>query len=278
VDFTGRTVDHYAIGDLIMRGGQGRVYHARDQVLQRDVAIKVLNADRMAGLTIHTLVAEARALSRLNHPNIAGIYDFVTDHESEFLVMEFVAGASLQDLLARGPLPVADVLRFGTHLAQGLAAAHSEHIAHCDIKPANLKLTRAGVLKIVDFGVATRFSNDVTDDSPTPCSGVAGTLRYMAPEVLRGLAPDPQSDIFSAGAVLYEMATGARAFPQTSLSGLVEAIDASKVIAPSTLNSAIPLSLEAVIVRALERRPKARYRTASELAEALAGIVAPCQA
>jgi serine/threonine-protein kinase len=271
VDFTGRTIDHYAIVALIRAGGQGRVYRARDEVLHREVAIKVLNSGAaLAAGADHELIAEARALSSLNHPNVAGVYDFVTYDHRDFMVMELIAGATLHDILAGGALPWPEVVRLGAQLARGLAAAHAVKIAHCDVKPANLTLSPAGLLKIVDFGLATRLSPDVlVNDGRTTAAGIAGTLPYMAPEVLRGERPDERSDIFSAGTVLYEMATGMRAFPQTTLTGLVHAIDAGAVVPPSHLNPAVSAALDRVILRALMTAPSSRYPAAIHLAEAL---------
>jgi eukaryotic-like serine/threonine-protein kinase len=261
-DFTGRLVDRYAIVALIRSGAQGSVYRGRDDLLRREVAVKV-RPD--AGLR-----AEARALSSLNHPNVAGVYDFVTEHAQDFMVMEFIAGATLAEVLAGGPLPPGEVVRLGLQLARGLAAIHSAHLAHCDIKPANLKITSYGSLKIVDFGVARRLPPGALNDSaPTTMTTVVGTFPYMAPEVLRGERPDARSDIFSAGAVLYEMASGCRAFPQQTLPALVRAIDEGEIVPPSRLNPVVPVALDDVVVRALEKHRERRYENGFELAQAL---------
>jgi serine/threonine-protein kinase len=275
VDFTGHTVDHYVILGLIRAGAQGRVYRGRDQVLHREVAIKVLNpATPVHAGSPQDLITEARALSSLNHPNVAGVYDFVTHDRRDFMVMEFIAGATLEDVLAGGPLPFTEVARLGSQLARGLAAAHAAHIAHGDIKPANLKITSSGVLKIVDFGVATRLPAASRPDAASTVSHrVVGTLPYMAPELLHGASPDQPSDIFSVGAVLYEMATGCRAFPQHSLAGLVRAIENGAVTVPSRVNPAVPTGVDRVILRALRNQPSARYRNAVAVAEALESLI-----
>jgi serine/threonine protein kinase len=275
VDFTGRTVDHYNIVALIRGGAQGRVYRGHDEVLHREVAIKVLNTSGpFGGEAHHDLITEARVLSSLNHPNVAGVYDFVTQDQRDFMVMEFIAGATLQEVLAGGPLPFIEVARLGAQLARGLAAAHAAAIAHRDIKPANLKITSSGLLKIVDFGLATPLPIEaMLADADTTPGVVAGTLPYMAPEVLHGQPPDERSDIFSAGAVLYEMATGCRAFPQTTLPGLVHAIDTADAVAPSRINPAVPHALDRVIARALMKAPSARYPKAMVLASALEGLL-----
>lgn len=265
VDFTGRLVDRYAIVALIRSGSQGCVYRGRDDVLRREVAVKVRSHDG--------LLTEARALSSLNHPNVAGVYDFVTQEARDFMVMEFIAGATLDEVLSGGPLPPGEVVRLGLQMARGLAAIHSANIVHCDIKPPNLKVTSYGTLKIVDFGVARRLPpGALIDAEPADISSVVGTFPYMAPEVLRGERPDARSDIFSAGAVLYEMATGCRAFPQQTLTALVQAIEHGEIVPPALLNPAIPVALDRLIVCALARQPERRHENGIELARALQAL------
>jgi eukaryotic-like serine/threonine-protein kinase len=276
VDYTGQTVDHYAIVALIQGGAQGRVYRARDQRLQRDVAIKVLDPDFIEHeRSRHGLIVEARTLSRLNHPHVAGVYDFVTHENRDFMVMEFVAGATLREVLAGGPLPPSEVARLGAQLARGLAAAHAAGILHCDIKPANLKITSAGLLKILDFGVARRLPAGALKDEHTTTNAlsIVGTVPYMAPEVLRGDRADERSDIFSAATVLYEMATGVRAFPQRDLARLVDAIQDVDPPAPSLVNPMVPTALEKVVGTGMRKGPDARYQSATELAAALDALL-----
>ena len=161
-------------------------------------------------------------------------------------------------------------MRLGLQLARGLAAMHSAQIAHCDIKPANVKITSYGTLKIVDFGVARRLPpGALVDSAPATMTTVVGTFPYMAPEVLRGKLPDPRSDIFSAGAVLYEMATGCRAFPQQTLPALVHAIEQGDIVPPSRLNPVVPVALDRVVVTALDKQIDCRYENGIELARAL---------
>ena len=276
VDLTGRTVDHYAILALIQGGAQGRVYRGRDEWLHRDVAIKVLTPDAAGHRGgRHGLIDEARTLSRLNHPHVAGIYDFVSEDDRDFMVMEFVPGATLAEVLAGGPLPPPEVARLGGQLARGLAAAHAAGILHCDIKPANLKVTSAGALKILDFGIAKRLPAAalVQESRATTVLSVVGTVPYMAPEVLCGERADERSDVFGAGAVLYEMATGVRAFPQRNLARLVEAVRLLEPRPPSELTPALPAALEAAIARALQKAPAARFQSAAELAAALDALL-----
>jgi serine/threonine protein kinase len=274
VDFTGKTIDRYAILGLIQAGGQGTVYRGRDQWLQREVAIKVLppRGEADAGPP-HALIAEGQRLSQINDPHVAGVYDFVKHDDRDFLVMEFVPGATLHELLKNGPLPLPEILRLGSQLARGLAAAHAARIIHCDIKPENLKIASSGELKILDFGVAARGGRKlVWDDSTTqtPSRGhVSGTVPYMSPEQLRGEVVDERSDIFSAGAVLYEMATGRRSFPHRDLARLVEALQYETPPRPSSINPAVPVALDRVIEKALEKKASARHGSAVELAIAL---------
>ena len=274
LDVNGHTIGHYTIVALIRGGAQGRVYRARDQVLHRDVAVKVLNAAEATDVSAGGLIAEARHLSRLNHPNVAGIYDFVTHNDREFMIMEFIAGATLEEVLAGGALPACEVLRLGAQLARGVAAIHAADIAHCDIKPSNVKITSSGVLKIVDFGLAQGLvPGALLDYERTTVLSVAGTLPYMAPEVLWGQQADERSDIFSTGAVLYEMATACRAFPQQTLPAIVEAIDKCDVIPPSAINPSLPRDLDRVVMKALHRPPARRFQQAGELADALEGLI-----
>ena len=278
-DLTGRRIDHYSIVALIAAGGQGRVYRGRDERLQREVAIKVLRVDRISDPAARrTLMTEARVLSRLNHPNVAGIYDFVTQGGCDYIVMEFVAGATLHDVLAGGPLPAAEVLRLGSQIAHGLACAHAASVVHRDIKPGNLKITSCGELKILDFGLAKLLpaAAIVDNGTRTTASGaVAGTVPYMAPERLRGEEADERSDIFSVGTVLYEMATGVPAFPQRSLAALVDAILHEEPAAPSAVNPHLPRALERIIVKSLQKGRTERHQSAAALAEALDQLSGP---
>jgi len=276
VDFTGRTVDHYAIVALIQAGGQGRVYRGRDQRLHRDVAIKVLRpAHAPDSISRRLLITEARALSRMNHPHVAGVYDFVTQGERDFMVMEYVPGATLQEILAGGPLPPPEVLRLGSQLARGLAASHAANVVHCDIKPGNLKITSSGELKILDFGVARLLPAGLLLDSATTPSGttVVGTVPYMAPEQLRGEKADERSDIFSVGVVLYEMATGRHAFPDRNLARLVEAIQHQDPPPASAVNPLVPRALEDIITDTMQKEASERPQSAIELAVTLEELI-----
>jgi eukaryotic-like serine/threonine-protein kinase len=275
-DLTGRTVQQYAIIALVATGGQGSVYRARDERLHREVAIKVLRPAAAGAAPLrHRLIREARVLSRLNHPHVAGIYELVTHGARDYIVMEFVPGATLRDILAGGPLPPGEVLRLGAQIARGLAAAHAANVVHRDIKPANLKITSSGELKILDFGVAKLMPAAAMVDNATRTPSqltVAGTVPYMAPEQLRGEPVDARTDIFSAGAVLYEMATGEPAFPQRNLARLIDAIQFQDPTPPTVVNPLLPVAIERVIAKAIEKAPEHRHQSAIELAESLEAL------
>lgn len=269
VNLAGSRVAHYTVVSMIGSGGMGKVYWGRDERLHRDVAIKVLADAHVTGpARKRQLLSEARALSRVSHPHVAGIYDFISQSERDFIVMELVCGASLKDVIASGPLPLGEIVRLGQQLARGLAAAHAAHVIHRDIKPANLKVTSAGELKILDFGLAKVMPSAADLDSRTASHAgdtLVGTVPYMAPEQLRGDEADERSDIFSAGAVLYEMATGQLAFPQRQVARLIDAILNQEPADLTAVNPLLPRSLERVVMRALEKRPAERQQSAREL-------------
>ncbi len=266
----GRTLGHFHILEKIGAGGMGEVYRARDQHLERDVAIKVLPAGRLPDEAARRQFRqEALTLSKLNHPNIATVHDFVTEPEADFLVMEYVAGYTLAEKLGSGPLAEKEILAMGAQLAEGLAAAHEHGVIHRDLKPGNLRVTPDGRLKILDFGLA-RFLGPAGDSAPTQTQAeiqeAAGTLPYMAPEQLSGEPTDARSDLYSAGAVLYEMATGQRLFPnEREAQRQLAAILHQQPRRPQTLNPHISAGLESVILKALEKDPEHRYQSAREI-------------
>jgi serine/threonine protein kinase len=276
---TGTTVSRYAIGDLIGSGGMGKVYRARDQRLQRNVAVKVLSRPEQSDPDREPdLVTEARALSRLSHPHVAAIYDLLTESGRDYIVMEYVPGSTLREILAECALPFSEVVRLGRQMVQALAAAHAAQVVHRDIKPANLKVTANGELKILDFGLAQLMPcGDVKEVSTrTPYEfAPAGTMPYMSPEQLLGEGVDERSDIFAAGAVLYEMATGRRAFPETKMARLTEAILHQDPAPPSMIASNIPPAFDRLVQKAMSKRPAQRYQSASELDAALECLSIP---
>jgi eukaryotic-like serine/threonine-protein kinase len=267
----GQILGHFRLIEEIGAGGMGIVYRARDERLLRDVAVKVLNPKTLADETAtHRFRREALILGRLNHPNVEAVYDFHSEQGLYYLVLEYVPGTSLNECLETGALPEKEVVSLGIQLARGLAAAHSQGIIHRDLKPGNLRVTPEDVLKILDFGLAQLFaaseagtlSETATVTMETP--SLAGTLAYMAPEQLEGREPDTRSDVYSAGVVLYELATGSRPFPQRGQM-LWEAVLHSLPSAPRIKKADISPGLEAVILKCMARDPKLRYQSANEL-------------
>ena len=213
----GMKLGHYQILAPLGAGGMGEVYRARDARLDRDVAIKVL-PERLADSAeaVARFEREAKALAANSHPNLVAVFDVGTDQGICFAVMEFLAGETLGEHLDRGTLPLARVLEIGAAVADGLAAAHAHGVIHRDLKPANIFLSASGQVKVLDFGLARFASPDPlgsTADYLTEAGRVMGTAGYMSPEQASGDIPDERGDIFSLGCVLYEMATGRRAFP-----------------------------------------------------------------
>jgi eukaryotic-like serine/threonine-protein kinase len=274
----GDRLGHFRLIEQIGAGGMGIVYRARDERLQRDVAVKVLNAktraDRAASRRFHR---EALILGRLNHPNVEAVYDFHSEHGLEYLVIEYVAGTSLDDRLQEGALSEKEVIALGLQLARGLGAAHAHGIIHRDLKPGNLRVTPENILKILDFGLAQLFAapdaETLTEAKPITmrAQNFAGTLAYMAPEQLERRVPDTRSDIYSAGVVLYELATGTRPFPQHG-QVLWDAILHSLPLAPRIKKTDISAELEAVILKCLTKDPTQRYQSAEELLTDLSRI------
>jgi len=275
----GQTLGHYQVLEALGAGGMGVVYRAKDLRLEREVALKVLPAGLLADSAARKRFRnEALALARLNHPNICSVFDFDTHENIDFLVMEFVPGVSLNQRLAEGSLPLEEVPRLGAQLAAGLESAHAQGVLHRDLKPGNLRVTPDGRLKILDFGLARLFhpgeSNDVTLSLDDASTSFSGTVPYMAPEQLRNDPPDPRTDIYSAGAVLYQCATGQRAFPENQLAKLIDAILHHEPAAPSAVNRRVSLGLDTVIRKAMDRRPELRYQSAPELRIDLERLVA----
>ena len=266
----GLEFSHYRIIEEIGSGGMGVVYRGYDTHLEREVAIKVLNPGTIADdHSRKRFRNEAYALSKLNHPNIATIFDFDTQGGIDFLVMEYIPGVTLNDKLAGASLPEKQVIALGTQLAEGLAAAHERSVVHRDLKPGNLRLTPDGRLKILDFGLAKLWANAQASPASETLSethALAGTLPYMAPEQVLGGDIDARTDIHAVGAVLYEMATGLRAFPSSERSQLTHAILRSSPRPAATLNPSLSRELVRIIAKCLERDPENRYQSAKELA------------
>jgi eukaryotic-like serine/threonine-protein kinase len=266
----GKMLGHYRIVEQIGAGGMGEVYQAHDQHLDRDVAIKILPPAILADeIQRKQFRREALLLAKLNHPYIETIYEFGHEDGVDFSVMELIPGKSLAAILKEGALPEKVVLRLGAQFLEGLFAAHQQGVIHRDLKPANLFVTPEGRIKILDFGLAKLVhpenAADLTRSITIDTGTISGTVPYMAPEQLRGEAADVRGDIYSAGAVLYEIATGRRPFPQTQGPQLMGAILHEPPTAPRAVNPQISAGLESGILKALEKVPSQRYQSAAEL-------------
>lgn len=274
----GQTLGHYSVVEKIGAGGMGEVYRAHDQRLDRDVALKILPAGVLSGEDgRRRFRMEARALSKLNHPNIAVVHDFDCQDGIDFLVMEYVEGKSLFGVLGTGALPEKEIAALGVQIAEALEEAHEHGIVHRDLKPGNILVTPKGRAKVIDFGLAKFLhpaSGLATTESFVEVGFFAGTLPYMSPEQLLGEPPDARSDIFSFGAVLYEMATGQRPFQAKVPTALAEDI-IHKPTPPVRLRPGISESLEQIIVKCLAKDPSYRYQSAKELAVDLRRLALP---
>jgi serine/threonine protein kinase/tetratricopeptide (TPR) repeat protein len=265
----GELLSRFRIVEPIGAGGMGEVYRARDEKLERDVAIKVLPAQTFRDESARSRFRkEALALARLSHPYIGQVYDFANESGSDFLVMELVRGESLAARIAHGPIPPTDALRIGSQLASALEAAHGANIIHRDLKPGNLMLTEQGDLKVLDFGLAKLLEPERTPDATmtlTEENLVSGTMPYMAPEQLLGENVDHRVDIWGAGVVLYETAVGKRPFDETSGPRLTNAILSRTPEPPSKVSPNVSPGLEKIILKCLDKDPGRRYQSAREL-------------
>jgi serine/threonine protein kinase/tetratricopeptide (TPR) repeat protein len=263
----GQTLGRYRIVEQIGHGGMGVVYLAHDERLDREVAVKVLPSGLLSEESVRARFRkEAMALAKLNHPNIATIHDFDTQTGMDFLVTEYIPGTTLSDRLLEGPLEQAEIIRLGIQLCDGLAAAHEHNVIHRDLKPSNLRVTPEGRLKILDFGLARLLrpsgGSDLTQ-SITDTHAFAGTIPYMSPEQLRGDPPDPRNDLYAAGVVLYEMASGRKPFPQKQSAELIAAILNETPASPSSINDHISTELDEIILKAIDKQPEKRYQKAA---------------
>lgn len=270
----GSRLGPYEIVAPLGAGGMGEVWKARDTRLDRSVAIKLLPAEFADNAQLRLrLEREARLISQLSHPNICTLFDV----GSNYLVMELLEGESLADRLTRGPLPLGDVLKAGVQIAEALGKAHRQGVVHRDLKPGNIMMTRSGA-KLLDFGLAKSIHvspapDGATEQKPLTQEGtILGTFQYMAPEQLAGEEPDARTDIFALGSVLYEMATGRRAFEGKTKTSLIGAIVSGEPKPILEFQPLAPRSLEHVIKKCLAKEPDDRWQSASDVAEALRWI------
>src|ERR687891_308766 len=266
----GQVLGHYRVVAKIGEGGMGVVYRAQDEVLHREVALKVVKKDSNLDIaTSQNLLHEARASSSLAHPNICTIYEVGETNGELYIVMELVQGRSLRDLCGDIGLAPESVLRYGVQIASALARAHDKGIVHRDLKSANIVVTVEGLVKVLDFGLAKRIGSDVSQqdttwilDSIREPSRVSGTLTYMAPEVLRGEGADYRSDLWALGVVLYEVACGHLPFNGRSVFEISSAILSEL---PNPLGPPVPPGLWSIIQRCLAKEPMQRYQRAGEV-------------
>src|SRR5437870_1379510 len=279
---SGTKIGPYEVLAPLGAGGMGEVYRAKDTRLGRDVAIKILPKDMSADPERkQRFQREAKTISSLNHPNICTLHDIGSQDGLDYLVMECVEGETLAKRLEKGPLPLEEVLKYGVQIASALDMAHRNGVVHRDVKPGNVMLTRTGA-KVLDFGLAKPAAlvltgatlSAATPRTPMTEEGtIVGTFQYMSPEQVEGKELDGRSDIFSLGAVLYEMVTGQRAFEGKSHLNVASAILEKEPSPITATKPTIPLGLDHVIRKCLSKAPDDRWQSARDLESELKWIV-----
>ncbi len=277
----GRTIAHYAVIEKLGEGGMGAVYKARDERLDRFVALKILPANVMSNPDRRRrFEQEAKSASALNHPNIVTIYDIGQADDVHYIAMEYVAGGKLDDLIGPKGLPLNEALAIAVQIADGLGRAHAAGIIHRDLKPPNIMVTPDGLAKILDFGLAKlaekteptydpAVTKTMTKTPVTEEGVILGTVAYMSPEQAAGKPLDSRSDIFSFGSVLYEMLTGRRAFDGETKATTMAAVITLDPPSPSRISRTLPAEVERVLARCLRKDPRRRWQNMSDLKVAL---------
>src|SRR5258706_821273 len=266
-----RTIAHFEIVDKLGEGGMGVVYKARDTRLDRLVALKILPPGKTADPDRkRRFIQEAKAASALNHPNIITVYEIGVDDGVDFIAMEFVTGCNLDALIPRQGMRPSEVLRIAAQIADALAAAHAAGIIHRDLKPGNIMVTESGLVKVLDFGIAKLTEKSgIGEEVPTETLAaetekgmILGTVAYMSPEQAQGLKLDNRSDIFSFGALLYEMLTGRRAFRGETQASTIAAVLNRE---PEPVAETTPRELDRILQRCLRKDPARRFQTMADL-------------
>ena len=285
-DLIGKHIGPYLVTELIGKGGMGMVYKARDTQLNRSVAIKALPSDRLSDPERkRRFLTEAKATSALNHPNIVTVHGITQEHGTGFIVMEYVSGKTLDQVIPNKGLPLKQGVKYGLAIADAVSAAHLAGIVHRDIKPSNIMITAEGRVKVLDFGLAKLVEPDqpaekgLTEPLTTKAGMIFGTAGYMSPEQAEGKPADARSDIFSFGALLYQMVTGRRAFPGENVITILAAVINQEPAPLATFTPTVPRDLEWVITRCLKKDPDHRIQHMVDvkiaLEEALERIESP---
>lgn len=263
----GERIHSYEINAHLGQGGMGNVYRATDTMLGREVALKMLHPQlTVQPQFLERFRKEARVLAQLLHPNIAVIYNFIEQGGNHFMVMEYVEGTSLDELLKKyRSLPAPFVVPVFIQALEGLQHAHRKHIFHRDIKPSNLMITPDGTLKLMDFGIAKVAG----EAKMTQVNKIVGTIEFMAPELIEGKDASIASDIYSMGATLYELVSGKLPFESDTDFNLMQAILKKKPVAPEKMNDAVPKKLSDIILKAMDKNPASRYQDARSFQQAL---------
>ncbi|HMA17999.1 MAG TPA: serine/threonine-protein kinase, partial [Thermoanaerobaculia bacterium] len=274
----GSRLGPYEIVSAIGAGGMGEVYRARDTRLERTVAIKVLPSHLSASPeSRQRFEREAKTISQLSHPHICALHDVGREGETEYLVMEYLEGETLADRLLKGSLPIEQTLRYGMQIADALDKAHRQGIVHRDLKPGNVMLTKTGV-KLLDFGLAKAMAPTTPQSSLTALptqraltqeGTILGTFQYMAPEQVEGREADARTDIFAFGCVLYEMATGKKAFSGATQASLISSILRDEPQPISQVQPMTPPALDRIVKTCLAKDPEERWQSAGDVGKEL---------